>query len=327
MKYLRNIKSIFALTVTMLLLLNSVAFAAGAPKLQTLKLSKESVTIDQVGASAFIDATAKFDNGTSLDVTKDIDWQSEDWNIAYPYEGRILALGIGKTVVTGTYNGVTEKIKVQVQGPSIRELKRHVIDKADTVSPLSLTSTERQAITDYAYSMTSYQWTPKKDLVGWKGNSTFKAGVVQIGIPYTQTAYQKNKSGFVSSLSNTDFYDYYTRFGIRMPKYGNDCSGFVSFSMGLSRHTTIGFIDGITNGVFPKVGSYSVSDPTKTDLLNSYKKLQPGDAVVNSGHTFLIDYNSGRSIYAYEQTPPYARYTYWSYDDMANGKYMPFSKK
>lgn len=112
-----------------------------------------------------------------------------------------------------------------------------------------------------------------------------------------------------------------------MPKYGNDCSAFVSYSMGLTRKNTTQFIAGISSGLYPKVGSYNVTSPSYNDLVNSYQYLQPGDAVVNAGHTFLIDYNGGSAIYAYEQTPPYAVYTYHTYADMANQKYLPFSKK
>ena len=331
MKFLRNIKSVLALTVTLLLLLNSVAVAAVSmegTKLQNLSLSKKSVIVDQVGASAYIDANATFNDGTSLNVTKDIEWQSEDQDIANAYEGRILARGVGNTVITGTYKGVTEKIKVNVQGPSKREFKRHVIDKTNNmISPLSLTSNERQAIVDYAYSMSSLRWTPRLDLVGYKWQYTFKANTEQIGIPYSMTDYQQNKAGFVSALSKSDFYSAYTWNNNRMPKYANDCAAFVSYSMGLSRKNTTNFIDGIKSGLYPKVGSYNASSPSYSDLVNSYKSLQPGDAVVNAAHTFLIDYNSGSSIYAYEQTPPNAVYTYHSYDDMASGKYLPFSKK
>jgi len=64
-------------------------------------------------------------------------------------------------------------------------------------------------------------------------------------------------------------------------------------------------------------------------LKTAYKKLQKGDAVVKSGHTFLIASNDidNSKIYAYEQTPYNAQYTTWTYEKMANDSYMPFTKK
>ncbi|EHQ90417.1 hypothetical protein [Desulfosporosinus youngiae] len=329
MKLMEKIKSILVLTLTAFLLANSVAFASST-KLSNLNLSKSVAIIDTVGASEFIDVDAIFNDGTSLNVSKDAEWQTEDPNIAIAYDGRILAKGIGNTVVKVSYNGIEEKIKVNVQGPSKRQLKPHVLSATDTsISPLSLTPAERQAILDKGYSMVSLFWTPTKNLVGWKGRYTFSANTEYRGIPYTQTYYQVDNTGFKNALSKTDFYNAYSINDIKMPKYGNDCSGFVSFSMGLSRQTTYTFIEGIKSGLYPKVGSYNVNSPSYTDLYNSYNYLQAGDAVVMNDHTFLIDYNSTyyKTISAYEQTPYHAEYTTWSYDQMASAKYMPFSKK
>lgn len=329
MKLMRNIKSILALTITLLLLSNSIVFAAVTKPLN-ISLSKNTVIIDTVGASEFIDVKANFNDGTSLNVTKDADWQAEDQNIAVAYEGRILAEGVGNTVVTVSYNGVKEKIKVNVRELNKRLLKPHVVSATNiSISPLSLTSSERQAIVDKGYSMVSLFWTPTKNLAGWRGNYTFYANTEYRGIPYSQTYYQKDNIGFSNALSYSDFYDAYSINSITMPKYGNDCSGFVSFAMGLSRKTTYDFIAGIKSGTYPKVGSYDANSPSYSNLYNSYIYLQPGDAVVNNGHTFLIDYNDTyyHSIQAYEQTPYHAEYTSWTYDQMASGLYMPFSKK
>ncbi|AZT89965.1 hypothetical protein ELD05_04470 [Caldicellulosiruptor changbaiensis] len=97
--------------------------------------------------------------------------------------------------------------------------------------------------------------------------------------------------------------------------------------MGISRKITTDFINGIKNGTYKKVGNYNVDNPSTNDLLNSYPNLKMGDAVVNAGHTFLIAANDSKNkkVYAYEQTPYYAQYTCWTYEQMANGKYMPFT--
>lgn len=89
---------------------------------------------------------------------------------------------------------------------------------------------------------------PTKDLVGWKGQYIFKKNTRYSGIPYSQTEYQKDDAGFKDALSKSDFYDSYTRFGNTMPKYGSDCSGFVSFAWGVPRETTASFVQKIKNG-------------------------------------------------------------------------------
>lgn len=48
----------------------------------------------------------------------------------------------------------------------------------------------------------------------------------------------KQYNDFVTAMKSADFYDNYTYFDIIMHKYGNDCSGFVSFAWGTSRKTT-----------------------------------------------------------------------------------------
>lgn len=90
-----------------------------------------------------------------------------------------------------------------------------------------------------------------------------------------------------------------------MPKYGNDCSGFVSFAWGISKKGTGDFITGIRNGTYSKVGSYNANSPTTAELKEAYKSLQPGNAVGKSGHTFLIAANDAANskVYVYEQTP------------------------
>lgn len=112
-----------------------------------------------------------------------------------------------------------------------------------------------------------------------------------------------------------------------MPKYGNDCSAFVSFAFGISRQTTYTFIDGIRNGTYPKVGSYSVDSPAYSELISSYPLMQSGDAITNTGHSILIAGNYSDWCICYEQTPPQVAYTYYDHTQLANQSYIPFSKK
>ena len=124
-----------------------------------------------------------------------------------------------------------------------------------------------------------------------------------------------------------------------MPKYGSDCSGFVSFAWGLKRKTTYDFVTGINAGTYLKVGNYNPSNLNNKELEKAYQKLKKGDAVVFrrinkqtnkvEGHTFLIAENDTKNskVYAYEQTPYKAAYKSHSYSSMAGMLDMPFSKK
>jgi hypothetical protein len=83
---------------------------------------------------------------------------------------------------------------------------------------------------------------------------------------------------------------------------------------------------------------YQQRDPIcQRDLRRGYSKLNTGDAVVIPGdHMFLIGLNyevppSGGQftesyVCCYEQTPPYAVGSFWTYAKLQEGGYVPFSK-
>ena len=61
---------------------------------------------------------------------------------------------------------------------------------------------------------------------------------------------------------------------------------------------------------------------------SAFQSVQKGDALIQEGHTFLAAANSTSAevIYVYEQTPGNAIYTSYSYETLANGEFIPFSK-
>lgn len=244
------------------------------------------------------------------------------------YDGRIIAVDKGSTSILVTYEGFTEKINVTV----LDKINLESLLYTSNGDSKSLSSDERDDIISKASAMYNVYWTPTvNNIRGWKNKYTFTVGN-SYHIPYSQTAYQVDDLGFENAFENyqsTGFYNNYTRVidgsTIIMPKYGNDCSGFVSFCWGISRHTTSGFISGINSGDFEKVGSYDNSNPSYDDLMTSYESLQYGDAVVTGGHTFLIGNNFADSVICYEQTPYYVQITLWDYEDLANNDYRPFT--
>jgi len=287
-----------------------------------------SVIIETNGRSEFIDAYAVYEDNETLDIKELAEWTSDNSSVVVAYEGRLLAQGPGYATVNVSYQGISKEIEVEVE--RYIDLEAIVLGGQQTRSMMRTSDVERENIITKASAMFNVLWTPTSNVRGWKGRTTFNAGTTYKGIPYSQTAYQKDDIGFMNSFNNdSTFYANYTSNGIIMPKYGNDCSGYVSFAFGVSRDNTYGYIDKIRAGTYPKVGSYNAYSPTYNDLYNSYGSLQYGDAVVNNGHMFIIGYSfgeSGTTYVCYEQTPPYVQYTVWDRADLANDGYMPFSK-
>ena len=288
--------------------------------------SDEVVTINYSDETSFVDVIAVLDKGDSEYISDIAEWKSSNSQIATVYQGRINAVSKGSCTITASYEGhvVDMEVEVLADRDTLAEIQRL---NADILQPEQARVAESQ-IVNVAKDMVEYTWIPQKDLTGWAGEE-FSAGETVTGIPYSQTANQVNKNLFASALLKADFYDSCVREdGTKMPKYGSDCSGFVSFSWGISRNTTSGFISGIRNGTYKKVGSYDANNPSVSDLKEAYKSLQPGNAVVKQGHTFIIASNdvSNSMVYVYEQTPPCAIWGSWTYSDLAADRYMPFAR-
>ncbi len=306
--------------------------------LEELIASDTSVSIPYNGRSKFIDIIAKIDDDTYVNVTSVVDWESEDNGIAYAYNGRILARDEGITTVKASLANVNVLIDVVVEDyidleAEIERLNSLYPDSPGGVSTYAITHDERDAIISRGKEMLSVSWVPTQNLVGWRGNYTFLKGEKVIGIPYTQNK-QKNAAGFLAVLSASDFYNTVTVNGKKMPQYGNDCSGFLSFAWDISRQTTYDFTQGIKNGTYAQVGSYSASTetPNQSDLKSSYNYLKRGDGLVcridNNGHALLVSVPDPQNelVHVYEQTPPQTTINTWTYQELAEGGYKPFTQ-
>lgn len=280
----KKLSSLICLIAAFMITLTSVnAFAASNPKLIDLSVSSDNISIEYKGQSKFVTVIAKFDNNTTVDVSesKDVTWNVDNSNVVVAYEGRILAQGKGSTVVTASYNGISKKINVTVTNGTV------FVPQVLSASALEQWRTD---ILNRASYMLNYpSWTPTQDLIGW--NYVFKSGTHYNVLPYTQSIKQVDTTGFNNSVSNADFYNYsVSNSGTRQPMYGNDCSGFVGFAWGISPTLIAG-----SGRVF-----------NTTYIMNNYKKLpslsslQPGDVLVNSGHTFLVGTILGTTAYCYE---------------------------
>lgn len=293
-----------------------------------LYVTENEVTLKKTGVSEFVDAKGVLADGSVEDVSCYAIWESSDTDVVIADQGRILAQSAGKATITVNYGNYSASFPVTVE---------ETVDMQQLVAQLSVMSlaydnNERIADLTRAANMINMVWTPGKNVTGWRGNKIFYAGTAYAGMPYSQTPNQLGSpEAFASAMSKSDFYTVYTNSnGVKMPRYGNDCSGFVSLSWNIGRLNTTSLKAGIVSGRFPKVGSYNVSSPTTAELKAAYASLVPGDAVVVGGsHTFMIAYNdiANQKVQCYEQTPYNAQVTEWTYTQMANSKYLPFTKK
>ena len=322
-------------------------YTEGNPELSSISgnvvaisVENTNIAIDTVGASVFLEVTGTLDTGEIIDLTDYVDYTSNDTNIVFPYRSRILAKGVGETNVTISYEDLEISLDVSVQAPLVIP---------DNI-PAPLASNVDISI---ASGMVFCTWMPRKVVKSWvdsndKAYQEYYPGTNYTGVLYTQNDWN-TKEEFLAGLSDDSFYVPLQRPNMSkeftQPKYGNDCSGFLSRAWKLSsRHTTKSFKDGIANGTFEKVGGYNVEDAFTNDvtrtrlmehLLRSYPFLQQGDSVVHrnngdtKGHTFMIYINdsANKQVYAFEQTNPKAELTVWSYTDLATHLYLPFRKK
>lgn len=292
--------------------------------ISALFISKDTVEIQYTGESEFVDVYGTDADGKEYYVSEYAVWTSSNNDVVFADRGRLLAQGVGTAVVTASYNDYQKSIVV-----TVKEAIDYDAMLADSISTYDMTTAQRTRYVSNANSMVNYSWTPTQTLTGWKGNYTFKAGTTYSGIPYSQTPNQTNLADFKTALSASDFYNTYTSSaGVIMPRYGNDCSGFVSFAYEIPRQNTTQFIYSLTHGSYKVIGSYDPNDVTTSDLLASYPEMTAGDALVKSGHAMFVANNVSSEEYClmYEQTPGRAQTTRWSYSDLAAGGYMPFSK-
>jgi hypothetical protein len=317
------------------------------------KVSTNNILLTSKGMTKNIEFFAIFIDGTQKKINQAVAWKSLNTVIASVIDnGLVCAESKGKTSVIASFSGKSIPINVTVLDSNYNKEAQAFLDKMKTkqlsnnITPMSLTQAERQTILDRCSYMYNTSWTPAQDLSGWKDGYTFHAGTAYSGIPYSQHGFTDRDGTLVTGLTGFDthgfmyelahyttnsFYTSYNNGSFNMPRYGIDCSGYVSVAFNINRHTTLGFKNDIINGVFPKVGSYNASSPAYSDLMASYPSMQMGDALVyrdsSSGHTFIVGNNYATSCLCYEQTTYYTKLLWHDYTQLATDKYMPFSKK
>ncbi len=153
------------------------------------------------------------------------------------------------------------------------------------------------------------EWTPLEDRYQWGYRGVFKAETTYTGLPYGQPV---NSNGYVgygvsletfaaSILDNTSkFYTSYSEYNKIAPVYSTDCSGYLSYTWGLS----------------PKATTYSIPNYAEKIGDKSIYSLQVGDCLNDvSSHVVLVSdltYDSQGQIIGVvimEQTPVITKLT------------------
>ena len=258
-----------------------------------VKLNKATLSLEK-GKSETLKATISPSNASNKGVT----WTSSNSKVAtVDKNGKVKAISKGTaTIIVKTKDkGKTAKCTVTVND----------ISKA------------RQKILDNARKMVYFEWSPKYQFSAWRAQKTFKPGTKYKGIPYTQNVQVKNTSEFISKINSRKDLTVVIG-GITMPRYGNDCSGFISAVWQIPRQTTPNL----------KNGNY-------TTKLNNFNELQPGDAIVTitpweKRHVRLFVRwadSSKTKMVVYEQTPPQAKESTYSVSDLKVKGYTPIRLK
>ena len=349
-------KKFQCLVLCIILLVSSLsgtnAQAAGKKSTGTFVVSDTSADIRSNGFYYFARAFYIDQNGIKKDVTDDVTWSTQNPDVATVYKGDIYGIGKGETTVTAVYKGIKKTISVKVLSNIDIEKEMAVFVTPSNNSILARAIPTTDTYIQKAASCKDVRWVPQKSLVGWNNGFVYKPGITYSGIPYSQTPNQCYANTFTSKLGLSDFYSTVSSSGNSMPRYGMDCSAYLSYCWGISRNTTAGFCAGIKNGTFGKRGSYTVGALSTQTLLNSYTSLQRGDGLVcntgyqsKSSHALLVssvDYNS-KIVYVYEQTvesvaskldasngvikKPATRVSGYPFTQLAGLCYMPFYKK
>jgi RHS repeat-associated protein len=86
--------------------------------LQSLVLSRSALTL-LTGATQQLTASARYSDGTSVDVTAAATWTSSAPSVATVNAGLVNALAAGGTIITATYDGISAACATTVSGPSL----------------------------------------------------------------------------------------------------------------------------------------------------------------------------------------------------------------
>ena len=149
-----------------------------------------------------------------------------------------------------------------------------IFDCVDEYKPFDL-SQGQENIVKRARQMTEIEWSPLRPVQSWREHPNFEVGNTYRGIPYGRPEYHTplyfSFEEFIEAVNNENSY-MYTRRSTRdsiAPFYSTDCSAFVSYAWGVTRHWT---------WEFPQIAD---------NIGNNLQDIEVGD-ILNHPHIHVV---------------------------------------
>lgn len=312
------------------------------------RIIPSDATVDFPGVTYVktIKVFAEMSCGALVDITNQTEGKVCDEEIVTYDRGRIDALCMGTTEIHLFYEDQECVLLARVLSDY------NPFEESSTIEPQTLGA---GICMERANACYYYSWTPTQDLTGWREERTYYANITVQGLPYSQwtqaypVTYSFAPISFTQAMGYANFYETQqaptANGSAKCPTYGLDCSGFLSYCIGTNRKTTYGFISGIFDGTYSAVGGYDanqfitygsssysrikpLTEEMKATIKNAYASATRYEsALVENDHCRLVISNSPsqKQIGVMEQTPSGTVMKTYSYDELANAGYIPFS--
>ncbi|MCC8434869.1 Ig-like domain-containing protein [Brevibacillus sp. M2.1A] len=205
-----------AATVTATYGTRTVNISVSVGVMQTLTVDKKKIVLGN-GKSETVKLTAAYADGTTKDVTDTATWSTASAAVAEVINGKITATGAGKTTVTGTFDGKSVSIAVEVdQATNLSVDPRMLILNVNESKDIKLSATNSAGNSDNVTSDAEWSSTSVKvadvvngrvtGLSNGRATITAKYGGKSISIPVEVGIVSKLEADkrFVSTKSNSN---------------------------------------------------------------------------------------------------------------------------
>lgn len=314
-------------------------------QVEELYVVPSSLAFEYTNEVRYVDVIARLTDGSLKNVSE---WASAamDSDAVATYDmGRVDSVYQGSCDFEISYGGESCILEIAVESASNPYLTSN---SNRGITPYNLAAGQVLSRANKCYD---YTWTPTQNLTKWRGNGSYSANVTVRGLPYSQaiqaypeTYYGYAELSFTEALNYADFYTPYTSNEIVMPRYGLDCSAFLSYCIGTTRKNTRDFLSLLASGTYDAVGGYepqnflgysggsyyvlSLTTAQENTLIDAYGSAGGCHAgLVTNGHCMLIISNSSSTsrLTVREQTPSGTVERVYTYEQLANDGYLPFN--
>ncbi|MGF9906187.1 Ig-like domain-containing protein [Brevibacillus porteri] len=205
-----------AATVTATYGTRTVNISVSVGVMQTLTVDKKKIVLGN-GKSETVKLTAAYADGTTKDVTDTATWSTASAAVAEVMNGKITATGAGKTTVTGTFDGKSVTIAVEVdQATNLSVDPRMLILNVNESKEIKLNATDSAGNSDNVTNDAEWSSSSLKvadvvngrvtGLSNGRATITAKYGGKSISIPVEVGIVSKLEANkrFVSTKSNSN---------------------------------------------------------------------------------------------------------------------------